>query len=144
MPLYVKAHSYGEYVFDWAWADAYERHGMRLLPEAALRRCRSRRRPGRGCSPRRTQRAAQLARAVLDARARSEVVVAARALPGAEDAQALRAGGMLERARRAVPLAQRRLRDFEDFLGALSHDKRKKIRQERQRVARRGRDASRA
>jgi len=29
MPLYLKDHSYGEYVFDWAWADAYERHGMR-------------------------------------------------------------------------------------------------------------------
>ena len=25
MPLYVKAHSYGEYVFDWSWADAYRR-----------------------------------------------------------------------------------------------------------------------
>ena len=38
MPLYLKAHSYGEYVFDWAWADAYHRHGLRVLPEAALRR----------------------------------------------------------------------------------------------------------
>ena len=26
--LYLKAHSYGEYVFDWAWADAYQRHGL--------------------------------------------------------------------------------------------------------------------
>ena len=29
MPLYLKAHSYGEYVFDWSWADAYRRHGQR-------------------------------------------------------------------------------------------------------------------
>ena len=28
MPLYVKYHSYGEYVFDWAWAEAYERNGL--------------------------------------------------------------------------------------------------------------------
>ena len=28
VPLYRKAHSYGEYVFDWAWADAYARHGL--------------------------------------------------------------------------------------------------------------------
>src|SRR5690348_7425746 len=28
MPLFLKTHSYGEYVFDWAWADAYERNGM--------------------------------------------------------------------------------------------------------------------
>ena len=26
---YLKSHSYGEYVFDWAWADAYRRHGLR-------------------------------------------------------------------------------------------------------------------
>ena len=28
MALYIKPHSYGEYVFDWAWADAYQRHGL--------------------------------------------------------------------------------------------------------------------
>ncbi|HKB55400.1 MAG TPA: peptidogalycan biosysnthesis protein, partial [Ramlibacter sp.] len=28
MPLFLKSHSYGEYVFDWAWADAYARHGL--------------------------------------------------------------------------------------------------------------------
>lgn len=33
MPLYVKGHSYGEYVFDWAWADAYERAGGRYFPK---------------------------------------------------------------------------------------------------------------
>ena len=37
MPLFAKSHSYGEYVFDWAWADAHERHGVELLPEAAVR-----------------------------------------------------------------------------------------------------------
>ncbi|MDF5997197.1 peptidogalycan biosysnthesis protein [Pseudomonas aeruginosa] len=29
MPAYVKAHSYGEYVFDWSWADACQRAGIR-------------------------------------------------------------------------------------------------------------------
>ena len=33
MPLYVKAHSYGEYVFDHAWADAYQRAGGRYYPK---------------------------------------------------------------------------------------------------------------
>ena len=33
MPLYAKAHSYGEYVFDWGWADAYRRHGRRYYPK---------------------------------------------------------------------------------------------------------------
>jgi predicted N-acyltransferase len=31
--LYLKSHSYGEYVFDWAWADAYQRHGLRYYPK---------------------------------------------------------------------------------------------------------------
>lgn len=32
-PLYLKNHSYGEYVFDWGWADAYERAGGRYYPK---------------------------------------------------------------------------------------------------------------
>ena len=32
-PLYLKSHSYGEYVFDWAWADAYERNGLAYYPK---------------------------------------------------------------------------------------------------------------
>lgn len=33
MPTYFKHHSYGEYVFDWSWADAYERHGLAYYPK---------------------------------------------------------------------------------------------------------------
>lgn len=33
MPYYHKSHSYGEYVFDWAWADAWERAGGRYYPK---------------------------------------------------------------------------------------------------------------
>ncbi|RBP48479.1 GNAT family N-acetyltransferase [Arenicella xantha] len=33
MPCYVKSHSYGEYIFDWAWADAYQRHGLEYYPK---------------------------------------------------------------------------------------------------------------
>ncbi|MCZ7009747.1 peptidogalycan biosysnthesis protein, partial [Salmonella enterica] len=33
MPLYAKAHSYGEYVFDWAWADAYAQNGLEYYPK---------------------------------------------------------------------------------------------------------------
>ena len=31
--LYLKDHSYGEYVFDWAWANAYEQHGLAYYPK---------------------------------------------------------------------------------------------------------------
>ena len=33
IPLYIKNHSYGEYVFDWAWAEAYERNGLNYYPK---------------------------------------------------------------------------------------------------------------
>ncbi len=33
LPCFVKQHSYGEYVFDWSWADAYERHGLAYYPK---------------------------------------------------------------------------------------------------------------
>jgi hypothetical protein len=49
--LYLKSHSYGEYVFDWAWADAYRRHGLPTTP-SCWAPCPSRRCPARGCWPR--------------------------------------------------------------------------------------------
>ena len=33
MPLYLKYHSFGEYIFDWAWADAYQRNGLNYYPK---------------------------------------------------------------------------------------------------------------
>src|SRR5437762_2738791 len=33
VPMYLKSHSYGEYVFDWGWAEAYERSGGRYYPK---------------------------------------------------------------------------------------------------------------
>ena len=33
VPLYRKHHSYGEYVFDWAWANAYQQHGIEYYPK---------------------------------------------------------------------------------------------------------------
>ena len=33
MPLYLKTHSQGEYVFDWSWADAYQKAGGRYYPK---------------------------------------------------------------------------------------------------------------
>ena len=34
MPLYLKQHSYGEFVFDWSWAQAYQQQGMQYYPKA--------------------------------------------------------------------------------------------------------------
>ena len=32
MPMYEKSHSFGEFVFDWAWADAYRQRGLNYYP----------------------------------------------------------------------------------------------------------------
>jgi predicted N-acyltransferase len=58
--------------------------------------------------------------------------------PAPEDAQALRECGLLERSGVQFHWRNAGYRTFEEFLGALSHDKRKKIRQERRRVAEAG------
>jgi len=36
VPLYIKYHSYGEYIFDWAWANAYEQHGLAYYPKLLI------------------------------------------------------------------------------------------------------------
>ncbi len=37
LPLYLKSHSYGEYVFDWSWADAWQRQGLEYYPKLLQR-----------------------------------------------------------------------------------------------------------
>ena len=32
-PIFLKEHSYGEYIFDWSWAEAYEKHGKSYYPK---------------------------------------------------------------------------------------------------------------
>jgi len=134
VPLYVKSHSYGEYVFDWAWADAHERHGIAYYPKllAAVPFT-----PATGsrllCRDAATR--GVLARALVDLARGSPVSSLHVLFPLEEEAQALREAGMLER--RGVQFHWRNpgYPTFDAFLAELSHDKRKKIRQERRRVA---------
>ena len=137
VPLYVKAHSYGEYVFDWAWADAYERHGLdyypKLLAAVPFTPATGARLLARTPAVRET-----LAQTLL-ATARNARVSSLHVLfPAAEDLPALRSLGLLERSGVQFHWRNAGYASFEEFLAALSHDKRKKIRQERRRVAEAG------
>jgi uncharacterized protein len=132
-PLYVKSHSYGEYVFDWGWADAYERHGLAYYPKLV---CAVPFTPATGprllaAGPAERTR---LAQALLELARNTEVSSLHVLFPDPADAEALRAAGMLERSGIQFHWRNGGYRDFDDFLAALSHDKRKKIRQERRRV----------
>jgi predicted N-acyltransferase len=137
VPLYVKSHSRGEYVFDWAWADAYERNGLAYYPKllAAVPFT-----PAKGARLLAADDAvrAKLAAALLETARATDVSSLHVLFPGDADARALRAAGMMERTGVQFHWRNTGYGSFEAFLGALSHDKRKKIRQERRRVAEAG------
>ncbi len=136
-PLYVKSHSYGEYVFDWAWAEAYERHGIAYYPKL-LSAVPFTPATGPRLLAAEAPRRARLARAMLEL-ARATGVSSLHVLfPAESDAPALRALGLLERTGVQFHWRNPGYAGFEEFLAALSHDKRKKIRQERRRVAEAG------
>ena len=135
-PLYLKDHSYGEYVFDWAWADAYQRHGLRYYPKLL---CAVPFTPVPG--PRllaRDQRARVVLLQAMQQLARDAKLSSAHLLflDGADQQAARDAGWMMRSTvqfhwtnRAALPYS-----DFGDFLANLHRDKRKKIQQERRRV----------
>src|SRR5882672_8063290 len=131
MPLYAKEHSYGEYVFDWAWADAYHRSGLAYYPKllAAVPfspvtgpRLLARDAPTRALLIR---AALQLAREV------SSLHVL---FPSEDEAREMESEGMLLRRSVQFHWENRGYSTFEQFLAELSSAKRKKIRQERRRV----------
>ena len=156
-PLYIKAHSYGEYVFDWAWANAYQQHGLDYYPKAVI---------AVPFTP--VPGARLLARTQADRAALIDAVVhwceaqnmsSVHVLFGNEgDLSACKNAGLMQRhtvqfhwtnttpTLPAAPGAQPPegangspgYRDFDAFLATLSQDKRKKIRQERRKVAQAG------
>ncbi len=136
-PLYVKTHSYGEYVFDWAWADAHERHGLAYYPKLL---CAVPFTPATGpriLAANETVRA-ELATAIFDLARRSDASSAHVLFPEEADAALLRDAGWLERTGVQFHWNNPGYASFEDFLALLSHDKRKKIRQERRKVTEAG------
>ncbi len=134
VPLYAKSHSYGEYVFDWAWADAHERHGLEYYPKllAAVPFT-----PATGARLLADDPAvrAELAAALLEMARESGASSLHVLFPQEEDAAALRTLGLLERSGVQFHWRNPGYASFDDFLAAFSHDKRKKVRQERKRVA---------
>jgi hypothetical protein len=135
MPLYRKSHSFGEYVFDWAWADAYQRHGLSYYPKTVCTVPFSPITGARLLAPTAALRAA-LARAALElAQGTSSLHVL---FPTAAEALELQAEGMMLRHGVQFRWENEGYGNFDQFLAALSHDKRKKIRQERRKVAEAG------
>ena len=127
MPLFAKSHSYGEYVFDWAWADAHERHGVDYYPKlvSAIPFTPVRGRRILGEADTLIQAALELARDF------SSLHVL---FPAEEELGPLQKHGLM--LRRTVQFHWRNAgyASFEDFLARMTHARRKNIRQERRKV----------
>lgn len=140
-PLYVKGHSQGEYVFDWGWADAYERAGGRYYPKlqcavpftpAPGRRLLTR--PGPGAASAEATLAAGMEE-LAERHGLSSVHVT---FMPEDQAAGLAERGWLVRHGMQFHWHNRGYRDFDDFLGAMMSRKRKSIAKERRRVAESG------
>src|SRR5690606_22273944 len=134
MPCYLKSHSRGEYVFDYGWADAYERAGRSYYPKlqssvpftpVTTRRLLTA--PGPDADTRRQLLALGAAELARRHRVSSLHVTF---LPEGEWTL-LGEAGYLQRTDRQFHFVSDGYRDFDDFLSALASRKRKAIRRER-------------
>ncbi|MDP2784183.1 MAG: GNAT family N-acetyltransferase [Sulfurimicrobium sp.] len=133
MPLYLKIHSWGEFVFDWAWAEAYQRAGLDYYPKLL---CAVPFTPVSGLrilAPTPELRA-ELLRTAL--RLASEMGVSSLhcLFPPESQAQEMRQEGMMLRQGVQFHWRNPGYADFDAYLAGMSHDKRKRIKQERRKV----------
>jgi predicted N-acyltransferase len=136
-PLYLKSHSYGEYVFDWSWADAYQRAGGRYYPKlqcavpfTPVTGPRLLTRPGEERAP----LVEALIAAMLELARRHEVSSLHVTFPTEEEWSQLGQAGLLQRIGHQYHWENRGYASFDDFLSHLSSRKRKDIRKEREKA----------
>jgi predicted N-acyltransferase len=134
-PVYLKNHSYGEYVFDHAWANAYQQNGLPYYPKAVVA-VPFTPVPGARLLARSAVERVLLVKALV-AWCEQEKLSSLHLLFAAdEDVSACEEAGLM--LRHTVQFhwtnTASAFRDFDDFLMSLSQEKRKKIRQERRKV----------
>ncbi|MFQ5547226.1 MAG: GNAT family N-acetyltransferase [Woeseia sp.] len=140
MPLYEKSHSWGEFVFDWSWAQAYQRAGFDYYPKlvsavpftpAPSSRLLLGERERPGLASRLVGEAVRLAK---DSDCSSLHVL----FPRPDELQVLRDSGLQLRKDCQFHWHNQEYLSFDDFLGTFSSAKRKKAKRERRRVAESG------
>lgn len=137
LPLYLKSHSYGEFVFDWAWADAYQRHGLRYYPKLVSSVPFSPVDGHRLLSAAATDRTA-VSELLIGKTLELAVELSASSVhclfPLSDELPHWNAAGFLTRRDCQFHWHDRGYRDFEHFLGCFTADKRKKVHRERRRI----------
>ena len=136
-PLYQKRHSYGEYVFDWAWANAYEQHGLRYYPKGLVA-VPFTPVPGIRLLAGDDMARRALLRALIQHAQDNGLSSLHLLFLNPTDAQACEAEGFMHRHTVQFHWHNHGWPDFDAFLSSLQQDKRKKIRQERRKVAQAG------
>ena len=136
-PLYLKDHSYGEYVFDWAWANAYQQHGLQYYPKALIA-VPFTPVPGSRLLATNDQTRQLLLQAVLAWCAEENLSSMHLLFGSSADMAACAHEELLQRQTVQFHWHNQAWPDFETFLGSLNQDKRKKIRQERRKVTEAG------
>lgn len=140
LPLYQKDHSWGEFVFDWSWAQAYERAGFRYYPKlvsavpftpATSRRLLLR-------EPTDTEAAAALLAAATGLARSSNCSSLHVLFPASDDMPLLREAGLQLRKDCQFHWHNENYADFDAFLSGFSSAKRKKVKRDRRRVAEAG------
>ena len=136
-PLYLKMHSYGEFVFDWAWANAFEQHGLQYYPKALVA-VPFTPVPGTRLMAK-DEHSRDLLAGVIKAWTKKEELSSAHLLFGSdEDFKACRSNQFSLRHTVQFHWNNSNYKDFSDFLSSLNQEKRKKIKQERAKVLKAG------
>jgi len=140
LPLFIKYDSHGEFVFDWSWADAYERSGRNYYPKlvSAVPFTPA---TGRRLLLRDAQQADVAGQLVEAARATAHELGASSLhvlFPTEPERELLASCGFLTRKSCQFHWANDGYGSFDEFLGRFSADKRKKVKRERRRVAEAG------
>lgn len=141
IPLFVKSHSYGEYVFDWSWAEAYHKSGLHYYPKliAAI-----------PFSPITSQRLlvasvhnaseiqSLMVKALEEIMHNNEFSSVHVLFPNEDSAAILKQENWLQRHGVQFQWHNESFQSFDEFLSKLTQSKRKKIRQERNKVVNSG------
>ena len=134
VPLYLKTHSYGEYVFDWSWANAYQSRGLNYYPKllTAVPFTPS---VGRRLLTQRVELLPKIADQLVDALQGEAAELGASSFhllyPNENERAAFAATPLVERLGNQFHWHNRNYKSFDDFLATLTSRKRKSLRKER-------------
>ncbi|KAK8664977.1 hypothetical protein V6N13_084744 [Hibiscus sabdariffa] len=137
VPLYLKSHSYGEFVFDHSWADAYYSFGVRYYPKF---QCCVPFTPVTGPrilirnTPFKDQVFDILVSSLMGLTAKSQVSSLHITFPSEDEWYKLKDKGFLQRMGMQYHWKNRNYKSFDEFLMDMKQSKRKNIRQERKKI----------